>query len=146
MEMHFGCLQCKCQGHDLPLMRWYAGRLCFGATCPVRGKEKKTDVLLFECWWECIQRAAISFHFLIHMYSSAPCPGSSPASGRVCENYTQDKMKWSPEHETSALTLWSSLCINLFCDLFFFLKSLFCICKKYWINKLHLLTLHFFPV
>lgn len=145
MEMHFSCLQCKCQGRDLPLMRWYAGRLCFGATCCVREKEKKnSDVLLFECRWECIQRAAINFHFLIHMYSSAPCPSSSPANGRVSENYTQDKMKMKP---------WTwNICVNFmifsvyqsylwsFCDQ----KSLFFafVKKKYWTNKWNLLTLH----
>lgn len=145
MEMHFGCLQCKCQGRDLPLMRWYAGRLCFGATYPVHGKGGKN-------WC-----AAFWMSMRIHSKScyQLPLPHTYVFLSTVSQLITcQWESLWKLHTRQDEIKPWTwNFCFNFmifsvhqsYLWSFFSEDSFFFAFVKI-LNKWHLLTLHFYPV
>lgn len=117
----------KCQGRDLPLMRRVhlceTGKLCFAAPSP-SFCEKKHWCVAFECQWECIQRADITLHFLIHMYCSSASRRASSAASRTAVNSWKNYRNggWvggtgdehnAPKHENFTFSFWFTLVSRL---------------------------------
>lgn len=92
MEMHYHCLQCKCQSRDLPLMRQHP--------CKIENFDLELLAVLKTvicCFWVSMKmysEASCHFSLLIHMYALEPGLLKASADGE------RDVTKSSPEHES----------------------------------------------